>query len=157
MTVVVVLRLKHRRFEQALIHVVVYKSLHGEAPNYISPVTCSHLVLTINYNLGPSPRWQVARLQEENRELKTKVQALKDSDGGIPLDLSREFEQRVKRLEAELEVAEDQRRKASQEVVKLQSQLSESHHAARGHKEVLVSEVSSFSAILNNSDTVGES
>jgi len=85
---------------------------------------------------------QVARLQEENRELKTKVRSLKDSEGGIPLDLSREFEQRVKRLEAELEVAEDQRRKAAQEVVKLQSQLSESQHAARGHKEVLVSEVS---------------
>ena len=86
---------------------------------------------------------QVARLEEENRELKTQVQALKDSEGGIPLDLSREFEQRVKRLEAELEVAEDQRRKAAQEVIKLQSQLSESQHAARGHKEVLVSEVSS--------------
>ena len=86
---------------------------------------------------------QVARLEEENSELKTQVQALKDSEGGIPLDLSREFEQRVKRLEAELEVAEDQRRKAAQEVIKLQSQLSESQHAARGHKEVLVSEVSS--------------
>ena len=85
---------------------------------------------------------QVARLEEENRELKTQVQALKDSEGGIPLDLSREFEQRVKRLEAELEVAEDQRRKAAQEVIKLQSQLSESQHAAKGHKEVLVSEVS---------------
>lgn len=48
----------------------------------------------------------------------------------------------MKRLEAELEVAEDQRRKAAQEVVKLQSQLSESQHAAMGHKEVLVSEVS---------------
>ena len=85
---------------------------------------------------------QVARLEEENRELKTQVQALKDSEGGIPLNLSREFEQRVKRLEAELEVAEDQRRKAAQEVIKLQSQLSESQHAAKGHKEVLVSEVS---------------
>ena len=85
---------------------------------------------------------QVARLQEENRELKSKIQSLTDSSGGIPLDLSREFEQRVKRLEAELEVVEDQRRKATQEVVKLQSQLSESQHAARGHKEVLVSEVS---------------
>ena len=85
---------------------------------------------------------QVARLQEENRELKTTVRSLKDSEGGIPLDLSREYEQRVKRLEAELEVAEDERRKAAQEVVKLQSQLSESQHAARGHKEVLVSEVS---------------
>ena len=70
------------------------------------------------------------------------MRSLKDSEGGIPLDLSREFEQRVKRLEAELEVAEDQRRKAAQEVVKLQSQLSESEHAAKGHKEVLVSEVS---------------
>ena len=70
------------------------------------------------------------------------MRSLKDSEGGIPLDLSREFEQRVKRLEAELEVAEDQRRKAAQEVVKLQSQLSESQHAAKGHKEVLVSEVS---------------
>lgn len=85
---------------------------------------------------------QVARLQEENRELKSKIQSLTDSNGGIPLDLSREFEQRVKRLEAELEVVEDQRRKATQEVVNLQSQLSESQHAARGHKEVLVSEVS---------------
>ena len=84
----------------------------------------------------------MARLQEENRELKSKIQSLTDSSGGIPLDLSREFEQRVKRLEAELEVVEDQRRKATQEVVKLQSQLSESQHAARGHKEVLVSEVS---------------
>ena len=86
--------------------------------------------------------FQVARLQEENRELKSKIQSLTDFSGGIPLDLSREFEQRVKRLEAELEVVEDQRRKATQEVVKLQSQLSESQHAARGHKEVLVSEVS---------------
>ena len=85
---------------------------------------------------------QVARLQEENRELKSKIQSLTDSSGGIPLDLSREFEQRVKRLETELEVVEDQRRIATQEVVKLQSQLSESQHAARGHKEVLVSEVS---------------
>lgn len=84
---------------------------------------------------------QVARLQEENRELKNKVKSLTDSNGGIPLDLSREFEQKVKRLEAELEVSEDQRRKAAQEVVKLQSQLSESQHAARGHKEVLVNEV----------------
>ena len=90
---------------------------------------------------------QVARLEEENSELKTQVQALKDSEGGIPLDLSREFEQRVKRLEAELEVAEDQRRKAAQEVIKLQSQLSESQHAAKGHKEVLVSEVSSNIAV----------
>ena len=84
----------------------------------------------------------MARLQEENRELKSKIQSLTDSNGGIPLDLSREFEQRVKRLAAELEVVEDQRRKATQEVVKLQSQLSESQHAARGHKEVLVNEVS---------------
>lgn len=93
---------------------------------------------------------KVARLEEENRELKTQVQALKDSEGGIPLDLSREFEQRVKRLEAELEVAEDQRRKAAQEVIKLQSQLSESQHAAKGHKEVLVSELTSRDSELDN-------
>ena len=86
--------------------------------------------------------FKLARLQEENRDLKSKVNTLTESNGaGIPLDLSREFEQRVKRLEAELEVSEDQRRKAAQEVVKLQSQLSESQHAAMGHKEVLVSEV----------------
>ena len=91
---------------------------------------------------------QVARLQEENRELKGKVKSLADSNGGIPLDLSREFEQRVKRLEAELEVCEDQRRKAAQEVVKLQSQLSESQHAAKGHKEVLVNEVCATACIL---------
>lgn len=75
------------------------------------------------------------------------MKSLSESNGGnvgIPRDLSREFEQRVKRLEAELEVAEDQRRKAAQEVVKLQSQLSESQHAARGHKEVLVNEVCVF-------------
>ena len=85
---------------------------------------------------------KVARLQEENRELKGKVKSLAESNGaGIPLDLSREFEQRVKRLEAELEVSEEQRRKAAQEVVKLQSQLSESQHAAMGNKEMLVSEV----------------
>ena len=86
--------------------------------------------------------FKVARLQEENRELKDKVKSLAESNGaGIPLDLSREFEQRVKRLEAELEVSEEQRRKAAQEVVKLQSQLSESQHAAVGNKEMLVSEV----------------
>ena len=85
---------------------------------------------------------KVARLQEENRELKDKAKSLAESNGaGIPLDLSREFEQRVKRLEAELEVSEEQRRKAAQEVVKLQSQLSESQHAAVGNKEMLVSEV----------------
>lgn len=94
---------------------------------------------------------KVARLQEENRELKDKVKSLAESNGaGIPLDLSREFEQRVKRLEAELEVSEEQRRKAAQEVVKLQSQLSESQHAAVGNKEMLVSELSSRDNELDN-------
>lgn len=94
---------------------------------------------------------KLARLQEENRDLKSKVNTLTESNGaGIPLDLSREFEQRVKRLEAELEVSEDQRRKAAQEVVKLQSQLSESQHAAMGHKEVLVSELTSKDTELDN-------
>ena len=81
-------------------------------------------------------------MQEVVRELKSELRVYKESEWSVPPALTHEYEQKIRRLQAELEVSEEQRRTTSQELVKLQSQLSESEYANKGRKEVLVQEVS---------------
>lgn len=84
---------------------------------------------------------QVKKMQETVRELQSELRVYKDSEQTVPVALTRGLEQRIKRLEAELEVSEEQRRQASQELVRLQSQFSEIQHLNKGRKEELVQEV----------------
>ena len=91
--------------------------------------------------------FQIARLEEENRGLRSKQLPVQtEAEVRISRDLSRDFEQKIKRLEVELEAADEQRRNATEEIVQLRSQLSESEHASRGHKEALVREVGGVGA-----------
>ena len=91
--------------------------------------------------------FQIARLEEENRGLRSKqLPVQREAEVRISRDLSRDFEQKIKRLEVELEAADEQRRNATEEIVQLRSQLSESEHASRGHKEALVREVGGIGA-----------
>ena len=84
-------------------------------------------------------------MQEMVRELQSELRVYKDGEQVAPTALTRALEQKIKRLEAELEVSEDQRRHASQELVRLQSQFSEVQHLNEGHKEELVQEVRELS------------
>ena len=74
------------------------------------------------------------------RELQVEVAKYKESSASVP-EVSHVYEQKIRRLEIELQAAAEERRQAAQEVIRLQSQLSDSEHSRRGQKEVLAHEV----------------
>lgn len=83
---------------------------------------------------------QVARCQQVVKELQSEVTKYRESSFSTP-EISQMYEQKAIRLEAELQVSDEERRKAGEEIIKLQSQLSESEYSKKGHMEALAQEV----------------
>jgi hypothetical protein len=75
------------------------------------------------------------------RELQGSVRSYKESDRTIPPDVTHEYEQRIKRLQTELEASDEQRKNANRDLMTLQTKLRELEFSRKGNQEVLSQEV----------------
>lgn len=75
------------------------------------------------------------------RDLQSSVRSYKEGSRSIPPDVTHDYEQRIKRLQTELEASDDQRKNANRELMALQTKLREMELIRKDNQEVLSQEV----------------